>query len=79
MIYTPEEGVEVLGEEGGAFQGVVRQEVDPCIPADHTVEGQQAHPVHIVEEQHAHPDLIVEGLVLHPVHLIGEQESHLNN
>ena len=78
MIYTPEEGVEVLGEEG-AFQGVVRQEADPCIPADHTVEGQQAHPVHTVGGQQAHPDLIVEGLVLHPVHLIGELHSHLNN
>ena len=45
MIYTPEEEVEVIVEEEGAFQGVARQEVDPCIQ----VEGQEVHPDNIKE------------------------------
>jgi len=65
--------VEVLGEEGGTFQGVARQEVDPCIHPNHTVEGQQAHPNHTVEGQQAHPNHTVEGQQAHPDNIKVEQ------
>jgi len=74
MIYTlEEEVVVVIGEEGGTFQGVARQEVDPCIQTNHTVEGQQDHPDHTVEGQQAHPNHTVEGQQAHPDNIKVEQ------